>query len=330
MFQTELNHFLQSFDHPFLRWFMTFITITGYEAFYIFIVIVLMFGVSMKRSFIIVHMLLWTGLLVSFLKDYFALPRPENVDSSLKVLVDEFNGARPFQKQGGKSFFSLPSRESIDYFRLEHIDSFGFPSGHVSGATCFWGGVALFFRQQWLRGVGLFMVLMMPFSRMYLGRHFLADVLGGLIIGLVTVLLAWYFLKKKKNGEIFIKTKRFEWSLSKPMMLFLGAGLLFPLVVSLSGNEIAARFFALNLAFLLIGMDGFPTDEAPISQRIYRVLLAIAIISLSGIALKYTFSAAGFESQPAETFRKGLETFLLVWGTTLLSRKLGWYKEYLS
>lgn len=328
MFQTELNHFLQSFDNPFLRWLMTAITVTGYEAFYIFIVIVLLFGVSMKRSFIIVHMLLWTGLLVSYLKDFFALPRPENVDSTLKVLVQEFNGARPFQSQGAKSFFSLPSQESIDYFRLEHIDSFGFPSGHVSGATSFWGGVALFFRQSWLRGIGLFMVLMMPFSRMYLGRHFLADVVGGLLIGGITFMLAWYFLIKKKNAEIFLKTKRFERTLNKPMLLFLCAGLLFPLAVSFTGNEIAARFFALNLGFLLIGLDGFPSDHGTVLQRIYRVLLAIGIISGSGLALKYGFAAAGLENETAELFRKGLETFLLVWGTTTLARKFGWYREY--
>lgn len=329
MFQTELNHYLQSFDNAIVRWLMTAITVTGYEFFYIFIVIVLFFGVSMKRSFMIVHMLLWTGLIVSFLKDYFALPRPENVDSTLKILVNEMNGARPFRLQGAKTFFSLPSQESIDYFRLQHIDTFGFPSGHVSGATVFWGGVALFFRQSGLRIAGLLMILLMPFSRMYLGRHFLADVLGGLVIGGLVFLLAWYILIKKKNAELFIKTKRIEWSINKPLLLFMAAGLLFPLVVAFTGNELAARFFGLNLGFLLIGLDNFPSDHGTVLQRIYRVILAIVIIAGSGLAMQYGANLIGMgENEMLETFRKGFETFLLIWGATLLSRKFGWYREY--
>lgn len=328
MFQTEPNHFLQSFDSPFVRWLMTAVTITGYDFFYIFIAIVLFFGVSMKRSFIIIHMLLWTGLLVAWLKDYFALPRPENVDSTLKVMVHEMNGARPFQQQGAKTFFSLPSPESIEYFRIQHIDSFGFPSGHVSSATVFWGGVALLFRQAWLRGVGLFLVLLMPFSRMFLGRHFLADVLGGLLVGGFVFLLAWYFLIKKKNADLFLTTRKLQWKPNMPMVLFLAGGLAVPFGVALTGNEIAARFFGFNLGFLVIGLNNFPSDDGSVLQRSYRVLLGLTIIGGSGLIMKYAFGFAGLgDHEMAEMFRKGLETFLLIWGTTALSRKFGLYER---
>jgi len=75
-------------------------------------------------------------------------------------------------------------------------DSHGFPSGHVSATTTFVVGLALLAgsrRRRWALGVAW--IIAMALSRMYLGRHFLGDVIGGVGVGLATVAMAWFAMK---------------------------------------------------------------------------------------------------------------------------------------
>lgn len=68
-------------------------------------------------------------------------------------------------------------------------DPFGFPSGDVQMATIFWLTLALAFRHhKKLTFIAPFIIGSIMISRIYLGVHCLLDVIGGLLIGLATVL----------------------------------------------------------------------------------------------------------------------------------------------
>ena len=66
-----------------------------------------------------------------------------------------------------------------------------FPSGHVLASTAFFG-VLIFAR----RRVGLACLpipILIGFSRMYLGAHYLSDVVGAAVLGILCALLVTYF-----------------------------------------------------------------------------------------------------------------------------------------
>lgn len=74
---------------------------------------------------------------------------------------------------------------------LVHLSTFSFPSGHAVASTVFYGAVCVLAfqhtRSRWLRTiVGLIascMVLLVAASRVYLGAHYLSDVLAGIAVG---------------------------------------------------------------------------------------------------------------------------------------------------
>jgi len=114
-----------------------------------------------KKAIWLFNLLLINSAIIAFLKFVFALPRP---DSEIFRVIKE--GIMP------KIFYS------------GSVEEFGFPSGHSStiAAICF------FFRKK-IKKIYLPLLILVPllvaFSRMYLGMHFLSDVLAGLFIGLM-------------------------------------------------------------------------------------------------------------------------------------------------
>ncbi len=74
---------------------------------------------------------------------------------------------------------------------LVQLATYSFPSGHTSGATLFYGVLAAYLIVQW-RGTGVrllvllaacAMVALVAYSRVYVGAHYLSDVLAGVAVG---------------------------------------------------------------------------------------------------------------------------------------------------
>jgi membrane-associated phospholipid phosphatase len=82
---------------------------------------------------------------------------------------------------------------------LVTLSSYGFPSGHTMGATLFYGLLALLgWKYVQNRAAGLacvvgacFWILLIGLTRIYLGAHYLTDVLGALAAGLFWLVFCW-------------------------------------------------------------------------------------------------------------------------------------------
>lgn len=87
---------------------------------------------------------------------------------------------------------------------LEDLSSF--PSGHATIAVVFYGFIAyyvfkkIFGWHRWLIVVGgLLLIFLISFSRIYLGVHYLSDVIGGLLVGTLWLSGGIVFLETKKQ-----------------------------------------------------------------------------------------------------------------------------------
>ena len=87
-------------------------------------------------------------------------------------------------------------------------DSWSFPSGHAMSSVVFFGFLIYFFWKNfknWKYKIsivfaGFLFIIMIGFSRIYLGAHYLSDVLAGYMVGLMALMvcIGWLEWKLKK------------------------------------------------------------------------------------------------------------------------------------
>jgi PAP2 superfamily len=199
---------------------------------------------------------LWFGVNVALntlLKFAFNLPRPFFLDSSIGTLAAHLTAGGP-----------------------------GLPSGHAQNAAFVWGYMALRLQKIWIWVLAILVTLLIAFSRMYLGVHFLEDVILGLVLG---------------GFLAFVASRVNVFSVNA----LTAAGLL----IALSGlctmlGEDYGRVFGLLWAFLCASADFKP--PANIGAR-----FAFAI---GGLVLVFALYFASSTFLPEEVKRSGVGSLL--------------------
>ena len=89
-----------------------------------------------------------------------------------------------------------PLKQAIPY-----AGGYSFPSGHSANATAAWGAAAVSFWGKKFSLILLLLIILVILSRIYLGVHTPQDIVGGFLIGVVTLFGVAKLLKWEENGK---------------------------------------------------------------------------------------------------------------------------------
>jgi len=321
VFDTGINLWLQATGSEAATALLSGVTLLGYLPTYALLLVSLAFGVRLRPALAVLGAVLLTGIATNGVKEILALPRPDQIDDRL-MRTPASRGEALVPRGGAPGFWSLPGREAIETVRASGRGNYGFPSGHVSASAAFLIGAAWFFRARWLYGATALFVPLMALSRMYLGRHFLADVLGGLFLGL-GVTAAW--IRLLPNPEALAAPQASARALTKLWATSLVLAALTPFLPSLDPAYVGALLgFAVSCAAL---RHQPPRDGGSSGERLTRVALGLVVFTMSlggTVGVASWVGATGALPQLAVGAVVTASTFA---GTALLCLRLGLYTQ---
>lgn len=169
-------YFLEGLRMPWLNELMLLITHLGEETAFLVVALIVFWCVDKYQGYYVLGVGLFGNMANQFLKILCRIPRPWVRDPGFTPLEDAIAEA------GGYSF----------------------PSGHSQTAVGYLGCIAVSQKQKWIRVLCIAFMILVPFSRMYVGVHTPADVIVGSAMALVMVLaFRPLLLGQKKRIPVF-------------------------------------------------------------------------------------------------------------------------------
>ncbi|WP_297714409.1 phosphatase PAP2 family protein [Clostridium sp.] len=247
--ELEILRNIQSIANPFFDFLFQLITICGEQIVLISIISIIYWTLDKKFGEYIAYSVLTSVLLNNAIKDIFKMKRP----------IGE---------------------EGIRTLREQTATGYSFPSGHTQGASSFYGAMAIYLKKRVMYIIAAVMIVLIGFSRLYLGVHYPKDVIVGGILGVLISLICYNLYNKVENKmllyvitfAIFIPALTFAHSADfiKGMGTYLGF---------IIGIYIEKKYV------------NFST-EGNTGNKIIRVLLGIVILLVLQLGLKVLLPSA--------------------------------------
>jgi len=276
MFDPALNATLQRMQWVGFDWFFLAATALAYAPVLIGLLSILYWSWNKDKAFGLIQLCVYSNLIEHLLKETFQSLRPFQVDPQHVQVLDCFM-RRQLDLAGSRWL----APDGVSY---------SFPSGHAQVAICLYGALAFHLRRRAVTIGAVILIALIAFSRLYLGVHFLGDVLGGVVIG--SMLLAVYLVivrqkeRRVANLSYSCPERRTRIFTGEHFMVFL----LFaaPIVLFLPRADMLS---ARRVAFLLGFMAGYFAERGwlrfstsgPTKQQTQRV--ALGLITLGGAYL---------------------------------------------
>lgn len=166
---------IQKMSSPFLDEVMYYLSMLGDELFFMAIALFVMWCVDKRFGFKMINVYLASAAVLHFLKSVIKRKRPFDASDKVRAIK-------------GKA------------------DSYSMPSGHAHGISNLSTQASLFFRKKWIYITGAVLTVLVCFTRLYLGQHYLTDVLVGTLCGVLFAFafsVLFEFLKNSEEKLIF-------------------------------------------------------------------------------------------------------------------------------
>ncbi|MCL2425010.1 MAG: phosphatase PAP2 family protein [Oscillospiraceae bacterium] len=152
---------LESIRTPFLDVLITWITRLGEEMILIVIFCFIFWCISKRKAYVIGIVFFFTAIIVQGMKITFRVDRPWVYDPTFPTVTGAEGTAT----------------------------SYAFPSGHTQAAAAYLMPLGMLLKNKVLKVIMFMLAILVAFSRMYLGVHFMSDVIVSLAIVFVATLL---------------------------------------------------------------------------------------------------------------------------------------------
>ena len=244
--ELEILRHIQSIANPFFDFLFQLITMCGEQIVLISIISIIYWALDKKFGEYIAYSVLTSVLLNNAVKDIFKMKRP----------IGE---------------------EGIRTLREKTATGYSFPSGHTQSSASFYGAMAIYLKKKAMYIIATIMIILIGFSRLYLGVHYPKDVIVGGILGVLTSLICYKLYNRFENKMllyvitfiVFIPALTFEHSADfiKGMGTYLGFVI---------GMYIEKKYVNFSI-------------EGSTTVKVIRVLLGILILLVLQVGLKAIF-----------------------------------------
>jgi len=173
----EILRALETIRTPFLNVLITWITRLGEEMIIIVIFCLIFWCLSKHKAYVIGIVFFFTAIIVQGMKITFRVDRPWVYDPTFPTVTGAEGTAT----------------------------SYAFPSGHTQAAAAYMIPLGMLLKNKALKFIMFALAILVAFSRMYLGVHFLSDVIVSLAIVFVATLLAirlYYNAPDNKRSKV--------------------------------------------------------------------------------------------------------------------------------
>ncbi len=105
------------------------------------------------------------------------------------------------------------ARNRPDILRLMIENTYSFPSGHTFITTLLYGSILVLLNKYYKKSYVLWtiygiLVMLIMFTRIYLGVHYFSDTLGGFFLGIIFLFIFYKLVGCDKNAKEMVKRRK--------------------------------------------------------------------------------------------------------------------------
>lgn len=157
------------------------------------------------------------------------------------------------------------------------------PSGHSQNITTSGVFMAYEYRKiNWVKWTFIVLMILVPFSRMYLGQHYLEDVLVGMALGIGIGILGMFVYKKFPDKEEYVGLAMI------PVLVIL--------MIFISDHQVfvgGGAYSGLAIGYFLEKKYVNYDIKAPKKTQIFKVIIGLAVTLVLYFGLSFLFDLIG-------------------------------------
>lgn len=243
----QVVEFFQNSQSAFFDFFFNLVSFLGEEYVYIVLIAIVYYAIDKKFGEYLSFSLFFTGITNGLLKNIIKAPRP---------------------------FEKYPDR--VTNLRPETSTGSSFPSGHTQMFTTFWSSVYIYLKKNWLLIIAIVFSIFMAISRMYLGVHFLEDVVVSILLGIIISVISFKLMQTSYLHKFYLGLV----IITLPLIFIFPSEDIFKSYGILAGFVLAMYVEKKYINFKM---------ESGIIKKSIRVLLGVGIMMVVRVGLSYLF-----------------------------------------